>query len=87
MPADFGLEQDVELLSKAVERKACNVVQLIYRARKYEGASKDYDFSRLMMEELRASGYEDACHALDHPEIFRKPRNAEAFASFDFGRG
>ncbi|OCC06442.1 hypothetical protein BA190_03345 [Labrys sp. WJW] len=87
LPADFGLEQDVELLSKAVERKACNVVQLIYRARKYEGASKDYDFSRLMMEEHWASGYEDACHALGHPEIFHKPHNAEAFASYDFGRG
>lgn len=87
LPEDFGQEEDVELLSKAVERKSCNVVQLIYRARSYEGASKDYDFSRLMMEEHWTSGYEDARRALSHPEIFRKPRNAEAFASYDFGQG
>ncbi|WP_454814086.1 patatin-like phospholipase family protein [Labrys neptuniae] len=87
LPEDFGLDEDVGLLSKAVERKSCNVVQLIYRAQKYEGASKDYDFSRLMMEEHWAAGYEDARRALAHPEIFRKPRNAEAFASYDFGRG
>lgn len=85
LPEGFGLEEDVGLLSKAIERKACNIVQLIYRARKYEGASKDYDFSRLMMEEHWASGHEDARRALSHPEIFRKPRNAEAFASYDFG--
>lgn len=87
LPENFGQEEDVELLSKATERRSLNVVQLIYRARKYEGASKDYDFSRLMMEEHWASGYEDAKRALGHPEIFHRPRNAEAFASYDFGQG
>ncbi|WP_348536441.1 patatin-like phospholipase family protein [Labrys miyagiensis] len=85
LPEDFGQEEDIDLLNRALNRKTCNVVQLIYRAQKYEGASKDYEFSRLMMEEHWAAGYRDARHSLDHPEIFRKPRNAEGFVSYDFG--
>ena len=85
LPEGFGHEEDVALLKHATDRKTCNVVQLIYRAQKYEGASKDYEFSRLTMEEHWAAGYRDTLFSLEHPEIFRKPHNAEGFVSYDFG--
>jgi len=31
------------------DRKVYNIVHLIYRAKNYEGYSKDYEFSRLSM--------------------------------------
>jgi NTE family protein len=50
----------VRLLSSAAERKVYNIVHLIYRAKNYEGHSKDYDFSRLSMQEHWGAGYHDA---------------------------
>ena len=40
------------------------IVQLIYRARPYEGRSKDYEFSRPTMLEHWASGMADAENTL-----------------------
>jgi NTE family protein len=42
---------EAELLRTAVDRKVYNIVHLIYRARNYEGHSKDYEFSRASMVE------------------------------------
>ena len=63
---------------------AYNVVELIYHAKTYEGIAKDYEFSRLTMEEHWRTGHEDAARALAHPEIFRRADNLERFQSFDF---
>ena len=41
-----------------------NIVQLIYRAKNYEGHSKDYEFSRLSMKEHWRAGYHDARRTL-----------------------
>jgi Patatin phospholipase len=36
----------MEVLQPMIEHKAYNIIQLIYRAKTYEGPSKDYEFSR-----------------------------------------
>jgi NTE family protein len=62
-------------------------VQLIYRAKGYEGDSKDYEFSRRSMEEHWRAGYHDAVHALRHPEIFEPSSSGyERLVTFDFSR-
>ena len=46
LPDDLRSSPEARLLGSAAERKVYNIVHLIYRAKNYEGHSKDYDFSR-----------------------------------------
>jgi NTE family protein len=61
-------------------------VQLIYRSQHYEGQSKDYEFSRLSIEEHWRAGYHDAVRTLRHPEVLERPRNRQGFLTFDLAR-
>ncbi|WP_298622562.1 DUF3734 domain-containing protein [uncultured Legionella sp.] len=83
LPLELQHDEDVELLKKVADHKVYNIIQLIYRARKYEGFSKDYEFSRLSMKEHWQAGYQDAAIALQHPEIFNRPDNIEGVSTFD----
>jgi NTE family protein len=58
-------------------------VQLIYRSKEYEGGLGDFEFSRRSMEEHLRSGYLDTIRTLRHPEILRRPANAEGVLTFD----
>jgi len=87
LPAEMKQREEVKFLSSAADRHAANIVQLIYRAKGYEGDSKDYEFSRRSMEEHWQAGYHDAVHALGHPEIFeRSSSRYETLVTFDFSR-
>ena len=44
---------------------------------------KDYEFSRLTMNEHWSPGYDDADTTLKHPEIFERPANKEGVSVFD----
>jgi NTE family protein len=74
---------EAELLSSAADRKIFNIVQLIYRARNYEGHSKDYEFSSVSMEEHWRAGYDDARRTLRHREVLERPANHEGVLTFD----
>ncbi|HEY1612859.1 MAG TPA: patatin-like phospholipase family protein [Rhizomicrobium sp.] len=65
--------------------KVYNIVHLIYRSKRYEGESKDYEFSRPSMQDHWQAGLNDTRHALTHPEIFARPVNHDGVATFDFG--
>jgi hypothetical protein len=65
--------EEAKLLRRSADRKVYNIIHLIYRARNYEGHSKDYEFSRLSMEEHWRAGYHDARRTLSHPEILKRP--------------
>ena len=86
LPPDLRKGPHMELLSQEADESAYNIVELIYHSRNYEGIAKDYEFSRLTMEEHWQSGHEDATRALAHPEIFQRADNLERFQSFDFSR-
>ena len=83
LPDHLRNSSEAELLSAAADSKVYNVVQLIYRARNYESHSKDYEFSRLSMEEHSRAGYHDARRSLRHPEILERPTNHEGVLTFD----
>jgi NTE family protein len=70
-------------LSSVGDYKVYNIVHLIYRATTYEGHSKDYEFSRLSMEEHWRAGYNDARRTLRHPEVLERPKNLEGVFTFD----
>jgi NTE family protein len=60
-----------------------NIAHLIYRAKDYEGHSKDYEFSRLSTEEHWRAGYHDARRTLRHREVLERPKNLENVFTFD----
>jgi NTE family protein len=76
-------DPETKLLIDEADEKVYNIVHLIYRAKSYEGTSKDYEFSRLTMEEHWASGYNDAVRTLRHPEVLERPDTANGVAIFD----
>jgi NTE family protein len=47
----------------------------IYRSKHYDGHAKDYEFSRLSMQEHWRAGYHDAVRTLRHPEALHRPHN------------
>ena len=69
----------MKMLNAAACHKVYNIVHLIYRAKNYEGHAKDYEFSRLSMEDHWRAGYHDAVRTLRHPEVLARPTNAMAF--------
>ena len=60
------------MLAQEADSKVYNIVHLIYHARRYEGSSKDYEFSRRTMEEHWQSGYSDMERTLRHPEVLQR---------------
>ena len=74
---------EAQLLQPLGDHKVYNIVHLIYRAKSYEGQSKDYDFSRASMEEHWRAGYRDAIRTLRHPELLERPADHEGVFTFD----
>ena len=74
---------EAELLAQEADETAYNIVHMIYRARRYEGASKDYEFSRRTMEEHWTSGYDDMVRTLAHPEVLQRPTSPDGVFTFD----
>ena len=86
MPPSLRHSADAKLLSEVADHKIYSIVQLIYRSRQYEGHSKDYEFSRLSMEEHWRAGYHDALRTLRHPAVLDRPTNPHGFLTFDLVR-
>jgi NTE family protein len=83
LPEELRNGPEAQLLRPVVDHKVYNIVHLIYRARNYEGHSKDYDFSRASMREHWRAGYHDAIRTLRHPEVLERPTNREGVFTFD----
>jgi NTE family protein len=83
LPQDLNNGPELGILRRFADLKVYNIVQLIYRARHYEGQTKDYEFSRLTMEEHWRAGYNDAVRTLRHPEVLDRPQTMEGVRTFD----
>ncbi|ARH01498.1 DUF3734 domain-containing protein [Legionella micdadei] len=84
LPSELQETEEAKILKKIADHKVYNIVQLIYRAQQYESYSKDYEFSRLTMNEHWKAGYYDVTHTLKHPQIFQRPSNKEGVFTFDY---
>ncbi|WP_179733049.1 patatin-like phospholipase family protein [Bradyrhizobium sp. IAR9] len=84
LPDGLRTTPEVKILAREADEKVYNIVHLIYHSKSYEGASKDYEFSRRTMEEHWKSGYDDAVRSLSHPEVFERPDNPEGVRTFDY---
>jgi NTE family protein len=86
LPADLEENDDLKILQSVASDKVYNIIQLIYRARNYEGHSKDYEFSRLSMQDHWRAGYHDAVRTLRHPEVLTRPTSLDGVFTFDLER-
>ena len=84
LPTELLDRPEVKMLAAEADEKVCNIVQLIYNAKNYEGIAKDYEFSRRTMEEHWAAGYEDVVRAISHPEVLQHPDKMEGVRTFDW---
>jgi NTE family protein len=84
IPAKLRDTEEVKLLAAEADEKICNIVQLIYHTRSYEGISKDFEFSRRTMEEHWEAGYSGALRAMQHPEVLQRPTREDGVQVFDF---
>jgi NTE family protein len=86
LPDELRDSDDAKLLLDEADDKVCNIVQLIYRTRPYEGIAKDFEFSRLTMEEHWQTGYDNARQTLASPEVLQLPNRLDGVRTFDFGK-
>jgi NTE family protein len=86
LPETLRNGPEAQLLQPVGDHKVYNIVHLIYRAKNYEGQSKDYDFSRASMQEHWRAGYHDAIRTLRHPEVLERATNQEGVFTFDLAQ-
>jgi len=83
LPDDLKASEEAKMLRSVADHKLYNIVHLIYRSKHYEGHSKDYEFSRLTMEDHWRAGYNDAVRTLRHQEVLERPSHLEGVFTFD----
>lgn len=78
-------KQDRHMLKllAAADDKVYNIAHLIYRAKGYEGESKDYEFSRTTMEEHWSAGYQDTLTTLSNPSVLQRSHSPDGVSIFD----
>jgi NTE family protein len=86
LPDDLRDNEEAKILNAAACHKVYSIVHLIYRAKNYEGHSKDYEFSRVSMQDHWHAGYHDAVRTLRHPEVLARPTNLDGVFTFDLAR-
>ena len=74
LPAEFSGDEDVRYIRReCVRHMVMSVVHLIYREKNYETQTKDYEFSRVSMEEHWQSGVNDTRRTLRHESEWLVP--------------
>jgi NTE family protein len=86
MPPELRNSPEAQELALLADNKIFSIVHLIYRSKHYEGQAKDYEFSRLTMEEHWQAGYNDTIRTLRHPEALERPTTLEGVATFDLAQ-
>jgi len=83
LPASLRDDPDVKALARLRSERAVDVVHLIYRSKHYESQSKDFEFSRLSMQEHWDAGRADMAHTLHDPRWIKHERSESGVHVFD----
>jgi NTE family protein len=83
LPPALRDDPDVRALAKLRCEGAVDVVHLIYRSKHYESQSKDYEFSRLSMQEHWDAGHADMAHTLHDRRWLDRERSPGGVHVFD----
>jgi NTE family protein len=79
-------DKELRLLKHWSCDSAITIAHLIYRQKDYELHSKDYEFSRLSVNEHWQSGEDDVNFTLQQPEWINRTRPTDGVKVFDFKR-
>ncbi|MBB5538511.1 DUF3734 domain-containing protein [Rhizobium giardinii] len=83
LPDELKDDPDAQVLEKIGNDCAVTLVHLIYRHAAYESQSKDYEFSRLSVEEHWKAGHDDVVETLNHPDWQNRTRPRNGIRVFD----
>jgi NTE family protein len=83
LPAELRDDPDAQTLSNLRSPPGVDVMHLIYRSKRYESQSKDYEFSRISVDEHWASGLADMNYSLQDPRWVNRQPNADGIREFD----
>ena len=83
LPPELMDSPEAEFLKSKADHSVANIIHLIYHSQSYEGFSKDFEFSRLTMEEHWRTGYNEAVRTLRHPEVVARPKSHDGVYTFD----
>jgi NTE family protein len=83
LPAEFHDDPDLLRLLDSQPAGAVAVMHLINRAHGYETNSKDYEFSRMTVEEHWGCGRFDAEQSLHHPDWVNRDLDPDEIVTFD----
>jgi NTE family protein len=86
LPEELRDSAEVKALNGIGDHKVYNLAHLIYQPRNCQGHSKDYEFSRLSMQDHWRAGYHDAVRTLRHPEVLERPKSRDGVFVFDLHR-
>lgn len=87
VPDELKQSEDAKYLMSLARRRVHHLVNLIYRPKTPESASKEDEFSRRSMEDRWLAGYHDTVHALRHPEVLERKAGCDAgIFVFDFAK-
>jgi NTE family protein len=79
-------KEEKRRLNELKDTPQVNILHLIYHHKDYEGDNKDYEFSKLTMQEHWAAGLEDTRRTLAHPDWFKKPNASHGMTVHDVHR-
>ena len=83
LPPELRNDPDARALSRVRSESAVEVVHLIYRSKHYESQSKDYEFSRVSVQEHWDAGRADMAHTLHDPRWVDRQPGANGVHVFD----
>jgi NTE family protein len=88
LPTDLEGDDDVRYISQRFAScVSMSIVHLIYREKHYETLTKDYEFSRVSMEEHWQAGVNDTRRTLRHEQLWLTPPDElTAVRTFDITR-
>jgi NTE family protein len=87
LPPALRNDPDARALAGLKREAGIAIVHLIYRSKHYESQSKDYEFSRLSMQEHWETGRADMAHTLHDPRWVHREHNGHGMQVFDLASG
>ena len=85
LPAEWRDDPDAQALAALRPPAPVDIAHLIYRSKHYETQSKDYEFSRLSMQEHWEAGRADMTRTLTHRHLMARHADTPRLRVFDLG--
>jgi len=86
LPAKLRDDASVKAVRSHLTHEPIDIFHLIYRDKPHESDTKDYEFSRAMVEDHWETGARDMRTTLAHPEALNSDAQTNGVTTYDLGR-